>query len=189
MSLKSPAAAACPLRTVIIRRLVFTKLAVGLLSAQTAEVTTKETAVTFRSGTNLVPVSVVVRDSRGHAVGNLGIDDFQLFDNGKPQLHFEVFQRRKARPIDPVRARQTPLRETSRFQLLLRSTSLDGRHFRRDSRSFRRLPLRRSAHESRPICVAIPATPPGRQTRFVAAAPQPRGDLHHLRPPNAGIHG
>jgi VWFA-related protein len=29
---------------------------------------------------------VVVRDSHGHAIGNLGIDDFQLFDNGKPQM-------------------------------------------------------------------------------------------------------
>ena len=48
--------------------------------------TSKESAVTFKSNTNLVPVPVVVRDSSGHAVGNLGIDDFQLFDNGKPQM-------------------------------------------------------------------------------------------------------
>jgi VWFA-related protein len=54
--------------------------------APTAEVTTKDTTVTFRSGTNLVPVSVVVRDRNGRAVGNLSIDDFQLFDNGKAQL-------------------------------------------------------------------------------------------------------
>ena len=52
----------------------------------TAEVTTKDTTVTFRSGTNLVPVSVVVRDRNGRAVGNLAIEDFQLFDNGKAQL-------------------------------------------------------------------------------------------------------
>src|SRR5580692_2693010 len=53
---------------------------------QTAEMTSKETAVTFKSNTNLVPVPVVVRDSSGHAIGNLSIDDFQLFDNGKPQM-------------------------------------------------------------------------------------------------------
>jgi VWFA-related protein len=51
-----------------------------------AEITTTETAVTFRSGTNLVPVPVVVRDSKGRAIGNLTIDDFQLFDNGKQQM-------------------------------------------------------------------------------------------------------
>ena len=53
---------------------------------QTAEMTSKESAVTFKSNTNLVPVPVVVRDSSGHAIGNLAIDDFQLFDNGKPQM-------------------------------------------------------------------------------------------------------
>ncbi len=55
------------------------------VQAQTAEVTTKDTPVTFTSGTNLVPVPVVVRDAQGHAVGNLNLDDFQLFDNGKAQ--------------------------------------------------------------------------------------------------------
>jgi VWFA-related protein len=48
--------------------------------------TSKETSVTFKSGINLVPVPVVVRDASGHAIGNLGIDDFLLFDNGKPQM-------------------------------------------------------------------------------------------------------
>jgi VWFA-related protein len=56
------------------------------LSAQTAELTSKEAPATFKSGVNLVPVPVVVRDSKGHAVGNLGVEDFQLFDNGKPQM-------------------------------------------------------------------------------------------------------
>lgn len=68
-------------------------IAVGALAAQTAppparaaEITTTETTVIFRSGTNLVPVPVVVRDSKGRAIGNLTIDDFQLFDNGRPQM-------------------------------------------------------------------------------------------------------
>ncbi|HLW84892.1 MAG TPA: VWA domain-containing protein [Candidatus Sulfotelmatobacter sp.] len=34
----------------------------------------------------LVPVSVVLRDGKGHAVGNLGQENFRLFDNGKPQV-------------------------------------------------------------------------------------------------------
>ena len=72
----------------------------------TAEVTTKEAPVTFRSGVNLVPVSVVVRDSRGHAVGNLSADDFQLFDNGKPQMISKFSVERlgtDASPDQPVR--------------------------------------------------------------------------------------
>src|SRR4051794_21580242 len=59
--------------------------AVGL-AAQTGETNTKETAVTFKSGVSLVPVPVVVRDGKGKTVSTLGIEDFQLFDNGKPQM-------------------------------------------------------------------------------------------------------
>jgi VWFA-related protein len=56
------------------------------LFPQTQEVVTKEAPVTFKSTSNLVPVTVVVRDTNGHAIGNLGREDFQLFDNGKPQV-------------------------------------------------------------------------------------------------------
>jgi VWFA-related protein len=56
------------------------------IQAQTAEINTKDAPLTFKSGVNLVPVPVVVRDSKGRIADNLGIDDFQLFDNGKPQM-------------------------------------------------------------------------------------------------------
>jgi VWFA-related protein len=49
-----------------------------------AEMTTRDAAPTFSTGVNLVLVPVVVRDPRGHAVGTLHKEDFQLFEKGKP---------------------------------------------------------------------------------------------------------
>lgn len=54
------------------------------LCAQT-EIGTTETAVTFTSGVNLVPVKVVVRDKQGRAVGTLTQNDFVLEDRGRAQ--------------------------------------------------------------------------------------------------------
>jgi len=53
---------------------------------QSPEMETKEGPAKFSSRVNLVPVTVVVRDRNGHAVGNLAKDDFRLLDNGKPQV-------------------------------------------------------------------------------------------------------
>ncbi|MGO9239310.1 MAG: VWA domain-containing protein [Bryobacteraceae bacterium] len=55
-------------------------------SQPAAEVVTKDATPTFSSRVNLVPVSVVVRDDKGHAVGHLTKDDFRLTDNGKLQI-------------------------------------------------------------------------------------------------------
>jgi len=46
---------------------------------------TQETGTTFKVRVNLVLVRVVVRDSKGKVVSNLNKEDFQLFDNRKPQ--------------------------------------------------------------------------------------------------------
>lgn len=49
-------------------------------------------AATFRVNVKLVLARVVVRDSKGNALGNLHKEDFELFDNGKPQVisHFDA---------------------------------------------------------------------------------------------------
>jgi VWFA-related protein len=41
---------------------------------------------TLRVNVRLVPVSVVLRDGTGHAVGSMGQDNFRLFDEGRPQV-------------------------------------------------------------------------------------------------------
>jgi len=59
-----------------------------------AEITAHEETTTFKVNVKLVTVRVVVRDSKGNAVGNLQKEDFELLDNRKPQIisHFSVEQ-------------------------------------------------------------------------------------------------
>jgi VWFA-related protein len=54
--------------------------------ANAPEMSTQENPVPLQSRVNLVPVRVIVRDGQGHAVGNLRREDFQLFEDGKPQF-------------------------------------------------------------------------------------------------------
>ncbi|MHB8656009.1 MAG: VWA domain-containing protein [Terriglobia bacterium] len=53
-----------------------------------AELTSHDTQPAFKLKTerNLVTVRVVVRDSKGNALGNFHKEDFRLLDNGKPQV-------------------------------------------------------------------------------------------------------
>jgi VWFA-related protein len=55
-------------------------------SSSTAEVVTRDSAATFKVRVNVVLVRVVVRDQNGKVVDNLKKEDFQLFDNRKPQV-------------------------------------------------------------------------------------------------------
>ncbi|MGC2283771.1 MAG: VWA domain-containing protein [Candidatus Acidiferrum sp.] len=55
-------------------------------SDDNAELTSRDTAPTFKVRVNLVLVRVVVRDQQGRVVPNLHKEDFQLTDNRKPQM-------------------------------------------------------------------------------------------------------
>src|SRR5579884_3147026 len=78
-------------------------------SAPSPELSAHDEPATFKARVNLVSVPVVVRDSQGHAVGNLNKEDFQLFDRGKPQLitRFSV-ERRGGLPIAAPNAAGAP---------------------------------------------------------------------------------
>jgi VWFA-related protein len=54
--------------------------------ARRAQATDSAQLPTIKVSVNLVPVSVVTRDGRGHAVGTLLQNDFRLFDERKPQV-------------------------------------------------------------------------------------------------------
>ncbi len=73
-------------------------------SPPTAEVTTRDAPVTFKTKVNLVSVPVVARDAQGHTVGNLEREDFQLSDSGKPQIvsRFSVEKLGAPAPAPPL---------------------------------------------------------------------------------------
>src|ERR1022692_3960943 len=72
---------------------------------------TPQPPVTLRVNTQLVQVSVVVRDSHGDPVGDLKQSDFEVYDNGKRQeiRVFTVEDYRTTRPVNsPLPAPATP---------------------------------------------------------------------------------
>jgi len=56
------------------------------------EMNTRDSTIPLESHVNVVPVRVIVRDSKGHPIGNLRKEDFQLFEDGKLQdiAHFSM---------------------------------------------------------------------------------------------------
>src|ERR1019366_7016766 len=84
-----------------------------------AELASRDEPTTFKVNVKLVVVRAVVRDSQGHAVGNLNKEDFQVFDKGKPQVitQFEVEQpgalTAKARQESDENSSDAPIGEVS----------------------------------------------------------------------------
>jgi VWFA-related protein len=56
-----------------------------LLAQQPKETRPQDSTYTFKSNVDVVLVPVVVRDKNGRAVGHLKKENFQIFDNNKPQ--------------------------------------------------------------------------------------------------------
>jgi VWFA-related protein len=77
------------------------------------EMASSDVPTTFKVNVKLVVVRVVVRDSQGHAIGNLQQQDFQVFDNGKPQTitQFSVEKAGARTTIEPTGP--TPTKEPS----------------------------------------------------------------------------
>ncbi len=76
--------------------------------APESELTTHEEIQTFQVKVNLVEVRVVVRDAHGNAVGNLKQEDFQLFDDNKPQTIKSFAVEKREAVANPVAAASTP---------------------------------------------------------------------------------
>ena len=115
-----------PVAVIPLVCLVFAAIGLSTTSAQTSapsasapsqtasnpaqEITSHDELTTFKVNVNLVLVRVVVRDSHGNAVGNLHQEDFELFDNRKPQVikHFAMEQPGSHTPAVPQEQPKSP---------------------------------------------------------------------------------
>ena len=73
------------------------------------EVTQHQAPATFTSRVNLVSVPVVVRDSKGRAVGDLKQDDFRLFDKNQQQVIVKFSVVRNGVPLSEAAQASAPL--------------------------------------------------------------------------------
>lgn len=72
----------------------------------------EETSTIFKVKVQLVEVRAVVRDAQGNAVGNLRQEDFQLTDNGKPQVITKFsMEQSGAKPTPKPASSGTPLED------------------------------------------------------------------------------
>ena len=72
-------------RRVRATSIVLTILIVSVCSVGRAASVYAEEAQRFRAGVTVVPITAVVRDSRGRLVRDLARDDFEVLENGRPR--------------------------------------------------------------------------------------------------------
>src|SRR5262249_4103412 len=104
-----------PVKTMALRHAVATLVcaclvcSTGSVGAQGGAQGTSQPRPTVRAGTELVTVNVVVRDRTGAVVRGLGLNDFVVTEDGKPQsitsFDFEELDREDA---PPAPEQQTP---------------------------------------------------------------------------------
>jgi VWFA-related protein len=73
------------------------------------EITSHDAPATFSTKVNLVMVPVVVRDSKGKAIGTLQKEDFQLFDKGKPQVITRFSVEKAGKSVIPAEVATTEI--------------------------------------------------------------------------------
>jgi VWFA-related protein len=80
-----------------------------------SELTSHDSTPTFQVRANMVLVRVVIRDSKSNPVGTLTRDDFQIFDNRKPQIisSFNVVDATKHGPAPANSAAPAPAGEAA----------------------------------------------------------------------------
>jgi VWFA-related protein len=84
-------------------------VAAAAQQSQTDDVSLRDVPLTFNVRVNLVTVPVVVTDATGRAVGNLVVDDFRLFDAGRPQVISRFAVERRTRPAAAAAPEPTPI--------------------------------------------------------------------------------
>jgi VWFA-related protein len=102
----------------------------------------------FRSGINFVRVDVIVSDKDGAAVADLGQDDFEVVEDGKPQT-IETFKFIKLDEIEtftdgpprPIRTEYDEETEAARDDVRLIAIFLDDYHVRKETSMRVREPL------------------------------------------------
>ena len=77
------------------------------------EISSHDETTTFKVNVNLVLVRAVVRDVHGNAVGGLKKEDFQLFDNRKPQVITKFSEEdSKSKAAKPANTQKQPGEQT-----------------------------------------------------------------------------
>src|SRR5262249_26995642 len=71
-----------------------------------AEIASRDEKPVFKVNVNLVLVRVVVRDPKGNVIGNLHKEDFQLFDNRKPQVITQFSEEQPGAETRALQAKQ-----------------------------------------------------------------------------------